>query len=125
MSTIFKLSNMTDIQFEKLINSLANLDVQDKTRERNELMKNMLKVHHIYGYLLKEFADIVYEYQTVYGDLYFFNADITEMIYDIEYERDDRDIFFNMNGFIKFINKNVPGDFKLSDVIYCLEKYDQ
>ena len=116
---------MVDIQFEKLIKSMENMDVKDKSYDCEQLMRQMLNANKMYGILLKEVGDMLYDYITVYGDLYFFEIEISEIVYDIEFTNDDTELFYSINGFIKFMNKNVPVDFRLSDVIKCIEKYDQ
>jgi hypothetical protein len=99
------------------------MDVNEYTSEKNIIMRHMLDHDHIYGDLLKDFMDILAEFHIVNGNIYFYNSDIDDLAYN--YLCTDSDRLLIMNKFIKFINDIIPGEFRIMDVLYCLENYDQ
>jgi hypothetical protein len=110
---------------DNLINSMSNMDVKDYSREKRIAMRYMLDNHHIYGDMLKDFMDILAEFNIVNNNVnpYFYNIDIDDLVYN--YLCTDGYRLEIMSKFIKFIYHIIPGEFHISDVLYCLENYDQ
>lgn len=114
---------MSQIGIERLINSLKNMEVKDHMSEKEKIMRELLNNKRMFGVFYNEFMDILVDYSVVYGNILFYETELSELVYDIDEEILSNN-FFNINNFIKFMNKNIPGDFRLNDIIYCLENYE-
>jgi hypothetical protein len=99
------------------------MDLKDYNHEKQIIMRHMLDHDHIYGDLLVDFMDILAEFHIVNGNIYFYEIDIDDIAYN--YLCTDGDRLLIMNKFIKFINNIIPGEFRIMDVLYCLENYNQ
>jgi hypothetical protein len=116
-----KIQKLADNQLEKLINSMKNVDIQDITEDKQKLMITFAKQNKIFQYLLNEFRHILEDYLCIYDNIYLYEMDIIEHVYNIDL--DDKDIIYGVNSFIKFLNRNIPANFRIEDVIYCIDNY--
>jgi hypothetical protein len=109
---------MTELGIEILINSL-----KDHKEEKENIMKELLNNKKMFGVFYYELMDILSDYSIIYGNKLFYETEIAELVYSIDENILNKN-FYSINNFIKFINRNIPGDFRLNDVIYCLEKHE-
>jgi hypothetical protein len=100
---------------------MKNADIQDTTEDKEKLMTIFAKQDIIFKTLLNEFRHILDDYLCMYENIYIYEMDIIEHIYDIDL--DNKDIIYGVNSFIKFLNRNIPAHFRIEDVIYCIDNY--
>jgi hypothetical protein len=114
---------MEELVLERLINGQKNIEVKDDMFEKEKIMRELLNNKRMYDVFYYEFMDKLVDYQVVYGDILFYETELSELVYDINEEILSEN-FFIINKFIKFLIRNIPWDFRLSDVIYCIENYE-